>query len=202
MPKSVELEWGGQFQNFNRAKERLTMLVPVAIGVIAVMLVMTFRNVRYALVAVANLPFAIAGGAAALVLRGLPFSIPAGVGFIALCGVSVMNGVVMVTHLADQPETSPPSVRIERAAAHSLRAIVSTALVAAIGFVPAAIANGTGAEVQRPLATVVIGGLVAALLLSLPALPTMLLLVTRAHAAPAPPPATPAPGESEGTEPA
>jgi heavy metal efflux system protein len=177
LPRSVELEWGGQFQNFNRAKGRLTALVPVALGVIAVMLAMMFRSIRYTLVTILNLPFAVAGGAAALVIRGLPFSIPAGVGFIALCGVSVMNGVVMVTQLAQQPESLPPAERIERAAKKSLRAIISTALVAAIGFLPAAIATGTGAEVQRPLATVVIGGLVAAMLLSLPALPTMLLLV-------------------------
>jgi cobalt-zinc-cadmium resistance protein CzcA len=101
------------------------------------------------------------------------------VGFIALCGVSVMNGVVMVTQLNEQPASRPAEERIERAALHSLRAIMSTALVAAIGFVPAALATGTGAEVQRPLATVVIGGLVAAMILSLPALPTMLLLATR-----------------------
>ena len=93
--------------------------------------------------------------------------------------VSVMNGVVMVTRLGEQPETLAPAVRIERAAKLSLRAIMSTALVAAIGFLPAAMATGTGAEVQRPLATVVIGGLVAAMILSLPALPTMLLLVAR-----------------------
>jgi cobalt-zinc-cadmium resistance protein CzcA len=178
-PKSVELEWGGQFQNFNRAKARLAGLVPLALAVVAVMLVMTFRNARHALVVVLNLPFALAGGAAALVLRGLPFSIPAGVGFIALCGVSVMNGVVMVTRLGDQSATLPPAIRIERAAEDSLRAIMSTALVAAIGFVPAAIATGTGAEVQRPLATVVIGGLVVAMFLSLPALPAMLLLLAR-----------------------
>jgi cobalt-zinc-cadmium resistance protein CzcA len=177
LPRSVELEWGGQFQNFNRAKARLAALVPVALAVIAVMLMLTFRNVRYALVAVLNLPFAVAGGAAALVLRGLPFGIPAGVGFIALCGVSVMNGVVLVTRLAEEPMWLAPEKRIERAARASLRAILSTALVAAIGFVPAALATGTGAEVQRPLATVVIGGLVASLVLSLPALPTMLLLV-------------------------
>jgi cobalt-zinc-cadmium resistance protein CzcA len=199
LPRSVDLEWGGQFQNFNRAKGRLMALVPVSLGVIALMLVMTFRNVRYAAVAVLNLPFAVAGGAAALVFRGLPFSIPAGVGFIALCGVSVMNGVVLVTHLAEQAETLPPAERIQRAAAASLRAILSTALVAAIGFVPAAIATGTGAEVQRPLATVVIGGLVAALVLSLPALPTMLLLVTPASRASTlkdstPPPSTDAQG--------
>jgi heavy metal efflux system protein len=179
LPKNVELEWGGQFQNFNRAKDRLAALVPVALGVVAVMLLLTLRSARFALVAVLNLPFAIAGGAAALVLRGLPFSIPAGVGFIALCGVSVMNGVVMVTRLGDEPQTLPPALRIERAADRSLRAIMSTALVAAIGFLPAAMATGTGAEVQRPLATVVIGGLVAAMFLSLPALPTMLLLVSK-----------------------
>jgi heavy metal efflux system protein len=178
-PRSVELEWGGQFQNFNRAKSRLTGLVPLSLAVVGVMLVMTFRNARHALVVVLNLPFALAGGATALVLRGLPFSIPAGVGFIALCGVSVMNGVVMVTRLGEQPESLSPAVRIERAADQSLRAIMSTALVAAIGFVPAAIATGTGAEVQRPLATVVIGGLIVAMFLSLPALPTMLLLFAR-----------------------
>jgi cobalt-zinc-cadmium resistance protein CzcA len=175
-PKSVELEWGGQFQNFNRAQARLKALVPLSLAVVAVMLVLTFRNARHMLVVVLNLPFALAGGAAALVLRGLPFSIPAGVGFIALCGVSVMNGVVMVARLGEQPESLPPGERIERAADRSLRAILSTALVAAIGFVPAALATGTGAEVQRPLATVVIGGLVVAMLLSLPALPAMLLL--------------------------
>jgi hypothetical protein len=112
LPKSVELEWGGQFQNFNRAKNRLGSLVPVALGVIALMLLMTFRNVPYALVAVLNLPFAVARGAAALVAGGLPFSIPAGVAFIALCGVSVMNGVVMVTRLGDEPDTLPAELRV------------------------------------------------------------------------------------------
>lgn len=179
LPRGVEVVWGGQFQNFHRAKTRLTLLVPVALGVIALMLVLAFRSVRYTLVTLANLPFAVAGGVCALVLRGLPFSIPAGVGLIALCGVSVMNGVVMTSSLAGQPRQLDAVERVQRAALASLRPIASTALVAAIGFLPMAIATGPGAEVQRPLATVVIGGLVAAVLLSLPALPAMLSLVAR-----------------------
>jgi heavy metal efflux system protein len=175
----IELQWGGQFQNFNRAKNRLALLVPVALAVIALMLVITFKSVRYMGVTLLNLPFAVAGGVVALLARDLPFSIPAGVGFIALCGVSVMNGVVMTTNLLARPEQEPTAQRVHGAALASLRAIASTALVAAIGFVPAAIATGTGAEVQRPLATVVIGGLISAMLLSLPALPAMLCLVDR-----------------------
>jgi cobalt-zinc-cadmium resistance protein CzcA len=179
LPIGVEMTWGGQFESFNRAKQRLALLVPVALAVIAVLLIMTFRNFLYMLVTVLNLPFALAGGVFALVLRGLPFSIPAGVGFIALCGVSVMNGVVMTNHLQGLDPTLPADQRVKDAATGSLRAIVSTALVAAIGFIPASIATGTGAEVQRPLATVVIGGLIGALIFSLPALPAMLLMVAR-----------------------
>ena len=114
-----------------------------------------------------------------MVLRGLPFSIPAGVGFIALCGVSVMTGIVMTTNLLGLPETLDPLERVKQAARASLRAPLSTALVAAVGFIPAAIATGTGAEVQRPLATVVIGGLIVAMLVSMVALPVMLLVVAR-----------------------
>ena len=179
LPPGVELTWGGQFQNFNRAKSRLSLLVPVALGVIAMMLVMAFKSIKYMFVTVINLPFAIAGGALSLVIRDLPFSIPAGVGFIALCGVSVMTGVVMTTNLMAQPADLRAEARVGRAAMASLRPIASTALVAAIGFVPMAIATGPGAEVQRPLATVVIGGLIAAALFSLPALPAMLYFVAR-----------------------
>ena len=179
MPPGVEVEWGGQFQNFNRAKTRLALLVPVALAMIALMLLITFRAYRYVVVTILNLPFAMAGGAVALVARDLPFSIPAGVGFIALCGVSVMNGVVMTNNLINRADVAPTKRRIQEAALASLRPIVSTAIVAAIGFIPAAIATGTGAEVQRPLATVVIGGLVSAMLLSLPALPAMLYWVDR-----------------------
>lgn len=179
IPKSVEVVWGGQFQNFNRAKARLAMLVPVSIGVIALMLVFMFRNVRYMLITILNLPFAVAGGVFALVLRGLPFSIPAGVGFIALCGVAVMTGIVMTQSLMDTPRDEDVVARVRKASLAAFRAPLSTALVAAIGFIPAAIATGTGAEVQRPLATVVIGGLLIGMVLSMLTLPAMLLIVAR-----------------------
>ncbi len=179
LPPSVEVTWGGQFQNFTRAKDRLVALVPVALGVIGLMLVVMFRRVSYTLVTLASLPFALAGGVAALVLRGLPFSIPAGVGFIALAGVSVFTGIVMTSNVLAQPADKEPIVRVRAAALASLRALVSSALLAAIGFVPAALATGAGAEVQRPLATVVIGGLVVSMVVSLLALPAMLLLVAK-----------------------
>ena len=175
----IELVWGGQFQNFNRAKTRLAMLVPVALSIIAVLLVMAFRSIKYMAVTMLNLPFALAGGAFALWARGLPFSIPAGVGFIALSGVSVMTGVVMTTNLEQLSKGIPSVERVRRAAMQSLRPIASTALVAAIGFVPMAIATGPGAEVQRPLATVVIFGLIAAAIFSLPALPALLWFVAK-----------------------
>jgi cobalt-zinc-cadmium resistance protein CzcA len=184
LPKTAEVSWGGQFQNYHRAKSDLLKLVPVSFGIIAVMLAIAFHSFRFMLVTLLSLPFALAGGVAALVLRGLPFSIPAGVGFIALAGVAVMNGVVMTNHLRERPESEAAEERVFYAATASLRAIFSTALVASVGYVPAALATGMGAEVQRPLATVVIGGIVAAMLLSLVALPAMLLLSLRLGARP------------------
>lgn len=178
LPPGVRLEWGGQFQNFIRARNDLAMLIPVAIGIITLMLVITFGKFRYAVVTLLNLPFALSGGVIALWLRGLPFSIPAGVGFIALSGVSVITGIVMTSNLLPIPETFTARERVRTAALASLRARISTALIAAVGFIPAAIATGKGAEVQRPLATVVIGGLIMGMILSLPALPAMLLYVT------------------------
>lgn len=176
MPRGVEVQWGGQFQNFNRAKDRLALLAPVALCVIGVMLIVSFKSARLTLITMLNLPFAIAGGIGGLALRGLPFSIPAGVGFIALAGVSVCTGIVMTTNFLAASPAEGPVARVCAAAVASFRARLSTALIAAVGFVPAAIATGAGAEVQRPLATVVIGGLVASMLLSLFALPAMLLL--------------------------
>ena len=182
VPKSMEVVWGGQFENFNRAKSRLSMLVPVSIGVIALMLVFMFRNLKYMFITLANLPFAIGGGVFALILRGLPFSIPAGVGFIALCGVAVMTGIVMTQSLIDTPREADIVARVRKASLAAFRAPFSTALVAAIGFIPAATATGTGAEVQRPLATVVIGGLLIGMVISMLALPAMLLIAARREA--------------------
>ncbi len=182
IPKSVEVVWGGQFENFNRAKARLSMLVPVSIAVIALMLVFMFRNMKYVVITLLNLPFAVAGGVFAMVLRGLPFSIPAGVGFIALCGVAVMTGIVMTQSLINTPREPDVVARVRKASLAAFRAPFSTALVAAIGFIPAATATGTGAEVQRPLATVVIGGLLIGMVVSMLALPAMLLLAAKREA--------------------
>jgi cobalt-zinc-cadmium resistance protein CzcA len=179
LPRGVEVRWGGQFQSFARASTRLSLLVPVALGIIGLLLMVAFRSTKYAVVTLLGLPFAIAGGVFALWLRGLPFSIPAAVGFIALAGVSVTTGIVMTSNLLGESLDLPPEERVRRASLASLRARISTALIAAIGFVPAAIATGAGAEVQRPLATTVIGGLAVSLLVSLVALPAMLLFAAR-----------------------
>jgi len=197
IPKSVELVWGGQFQNFNRAKDRLLMLVPVSLLVIALMLVITYGSVYYTLATVAQLPFALAGGLIALILRGLPFSIPAGVGFIAVSGVSVITGIVMTSNVIARPRDEDPRERVKTAVVAGLRALVSTALIAAIGFIPAAIATGTGVEVQRPLATVVIGGLMVSMGLSLFVLPAMLYFIAKREHETPPAPVSMAPGELE-----
>ena len=178
IPHGVEVVWGGQFENFNRAKTRLSLLVPISIAVIALMLVFMFRKLKYMLIILLNLPFAVGGGIFAMVVRGLPFSIPAGVGFIALAGVAVMTGIVMTQSLLDTPHEDDVIARVRKSSLAAFRAPFSTALVAAIGFIPAAIATGTGAEVQRPLATVVIGGLLVGMVLSMLTLPAMLLLAT------------------------
>jgi cobalt-zinc-cadmium resistance protein CzcA len=179
IPRGVRVEWGGQFQNFIQARNDLAVLVPISLGIIALMLVITFGKPRYAAVTLLSLPFALAGGVAALWLLGLPFSIPAAVGFIALCGVSVMTGIVMTSNLLALPGDVPLVERVRQSALSSLRVVTSTALIAAVGFLPAALATGKGAEVQRPLATVVIGGLLMAVIISLPALPAMLLVAAR-----------------------
>jgi heavy metal efflux system protein len=179
VPKSIEVVWGGQFENFNRAKTRLSLLVPISIAVIGLMLVFMFRSIKYMFITVINLPFAVAGGVFALVVRGLPFSIPAGVGFIALCGVAVMTGIVMTQSLMNTPREADVAARVRKASLLAFRAPFSTALVAAIGFIPAATATGTGSEVQRPLATVVIGGLLIGMVVSMLALPAMLLIAAR-----------------------
>jgi cobalt-zinc-cadmium resistance protein CzcA len=179
VPKSVEVVWGGQFQNFNRAKARLFLLMPICLAVIALMLVVTFKSAAYMMATVLNLPFAIAGGLFALVIRDFPISIPAGVGFIAVSGVAVITGIVMTSKMLELPLGMAPKDRAFEAASRAFRAPVSTSLVAAIGFVPAAIATGTGSEVQKPLATVVIGGLLVAMCLSLYALPVMLMYIAK-----------------------
>jgi cobalt-zinc-cadmium resistance protein CzcA len=170
-----EIRWGGQFENFERAQRRLALVVPMALSIIFAMLLWMFGSTRYAAAVFAVVPFALIGGIAGLVLRGLPFSIPAAVGFIALAGVSVLNGVVLANEVKRRLEGG---VALEPAvlggAAATMRAVVTTGAAAAFGFVPMAIATGAGAEVQRPLATVVVSGVLLSTLLTLFLLPGVL----------------------------
>ncbi|HEY9501747.1 MAG TPA: efflux RND transporter permease subunit, partial [Pyrinomonadaceae bacterium] len=174
LPPGYFLKWGGEFQNLERATNRLLIVVPIALFLIFVLLFTTFNSARQALMIYTGIPFAIVGGVLALALRGMPFSISAGVGFIALFGVAVLNGVVMVSYinkLRDEGRSLADAVR--EGAETRLRPVLMTALVASLGFIPMAIATSAGAEVQRPLATVVIGGLITSTLLTLLILPTL-----------------------------
>jgi heavy metal efflux system protein len=176
LPSGYFIEYGGQFENLKRATERLLLVVPLTLGVILVMLYLTFGRLRPALLIYVNIPVAAVGGILALKLRGLDLSISAAIGFLALFGVAVLNGVVLMAAIHFQEaEGHPRAEAVERAASDRFRAIITTALVAALGFVPMAIAKGVGAEVQRPLATVVIGGLITCTLVTLLALPTLYL---------------------------
>ena len=172
LPVGYRLEWGGQFEHYTEAKTRLAFVVPLSLGLIGFLLWLAFRSARSALLIFSNVPFAVVGGVFALWLRGIPFSISAGVGFIALFGVAVLNGLVLLSFAVHLEEGGvEPSEAIRRAAETRLRPVLTTAIVAALGFVPMALSTAPGSEVQRPLATVVIGGLVSATALTLFILP-------------------------------
>jgi cobalt-zinc-cadmium resistance protein CzcA len=174
LPAGTWLEWGGQFENLVAARERLALVVPACFFLIFLLLFSTFNSVKYALVVFSGVPLALTGGIIALWLRGMPFSISAAVGFIALSGIAVLNGLVMVTYINQlRDEGSPLDEAIIQGAITRLRPVLMTALVAALGFVPMALASGTGAEVQKPLATVVIGGIISSTLLTLVVLPAL-----------------------------
>jgi cobalt-zinc-cadmium resistance protein CzcA len=167
-------EWGGQFENLRRARTRLMIVVPVALALIFALLYVTYHRLADVLLVFTAVPFASVGGLLALWLREMPFSISAGVGFIALSGVSVLNSMVLVTFIRQLRERGVPLDRaIEEAALTRLRPVLMTALVASLGFVPMALSTGVGAEVQRPLATVVIGGVLSSTLLTLLVLPVL-----------------------------
>jgi cobalt-zinc-cadmium resistance protein CzcA len=174
LPEGYYIEYGGQFENLQRASQRLALVVPLALFLIFVLLYTTFNAVKPAILIYFNIPIAATGGIVALFLRGMPFSISAGVGFIALFGVAVLNGVVMVSYfreLRDRGFSVDDTVR--QGAELRLRPVLMTALVAGLGFVPMALSTSAGAEVQRPLATVVIGGLVTSTALTLLVLPAL-----------------------------
>ncbi|MET0342275.1 MAG: CusA/CzcA family heavy metal efflux RND transporter [Polyangiales bacterium] len=187
LPDGYRVQWGGQFQNFERASARLAVVLPVALAIIFGMLFMTFGNVRYALAVFSGVPFALIGGVVALKLREMPFSIPAAVGFIALCGIAVLNGVVMASEI--RRRSSEGDDALVHGAVAVLRPVLLTATVASIGFLPMAISSSAGSEVGRPLATAVIGGMVSSTLLGLLLLPALL----RIFVGKAPPAAQPVP---------
>ncbi len=182
-PEGYYVHYGGQFENLVEARARLSIAVPLALLLILLMLYFAFRSLKYGLLIFSAIPLSAIGGIVALWIRGMPFSISAGVGFIALFGVAVLNGIVLLAEfnrIRNGGETDIHTV-VQKGAAIRLRPVLMTALVASLGFLPMAISNGAGAEVQRPLATVVIGGLITATLLTLLVLPVLYVWFERAR---------------------
>ncbi|MGN6726290.1 MAG: efflux RND transporter permease subunit, partial [Tepidisphaeraceae bacterium] len=183
VPAGNWLAWGGQYENLVAAKQRLAVVVPLCFLIILLLLFGSFKSLKYALLVFSAVPLGLTGGIMALWLRDMPFSISAAVGFIALSGVAVLNGLVMVSFINQLRQGGMPC---EQAILHGsltrLRPVLMTALVASLGFVPMALAHGTGAEVQKPLATVVIGGLISSTLLTLVVLPALYRVFTRSDA--------------------
>jgi cobalt-zinc-cadmium resistance protein CzcA len=179
LPPGGWIEWGGTYQNLASARARLLLVVPLCFFLIFVLLFSTFRSAKYALLVFSGVPLGLSGGILALWLRGMPFSISAAVGFIALSGVAVLNGLVMVSFINQlRREGLGRDLAILRGCMTRLRPVLITALVASLGFVPMAIATGQGSEVQRPLATVVIGGLITSTLLTIVVLPALYRMFT------------------------
>lgn len=175
LPLDSRIEWGGQFENFERARARLAVVIPIVVAIIFAMLLWMFQNLRFAIAVFALVPLSLAGGMIGLILRGLPFSLPAAVGFIALGGIGVLNGVVIASEVRRrifEGEAIEPAILSGSAAV--MRAVLTTAVVASLGFLPMALATGAGAEVQRPLATAVVIGMIVSTALTLVVLPGVL----------------------------
>lgn len=177
LPEGYTIEWGGQFENMERANQRLLFVVPMALALIFVLLFFSLKTVREVLIVASGIPLGLVGGVLALWLRGLPFTVSSAIGFIALSGVAILNGLVLVTFIKQRLEAGTP---VEKAVREGclvrLRPVLMTALVAAVGFIPMAVNVGVGGEVQRPLATVVIGGIFTNTLLTLLVLPALYTL--------------------------
>src|SRR3989304_5169034 len=168
------MSWGGQFEQMMSARKRLQIVTPIALLLIFFLLFTTFGTVKDALLVFTGVPFALTGGIVSLWLRGIPLSISAGVGFIALSGVAVLNGLVMISFINKlRSEGKQLDEAVLQGSITRLRPVLMTALVASLGFLPMALATGTGAEVQRPLATVVIGGILSSTALTLLVLPVL-----------------------------
>ena len=180
IPSGYWTTWGGTFEQLQSATRRLQVVVPLALFLVFTLLFVMFNNVKDGLLVFTGIPFALTGGVLALTLRGIPMSISAAVGFIALSGVAVLNGLVMISYIRSLRESGMPlEEAIRHGALTRLRPVLMTALVASLGFVPMALATGTGAEVQRPLATVVIGGILSSTALTLLVLPLLYRLTHR-----------------------
>ncbi len=180
LPAGSWLDWGGQFENLQAAKSRLLVVVPACFGLILILLFMALGSVRQALLVFTAVPLALSGGVLALWICGIAFSITAAIGFIALSGVAVLNGLVMVSRINQlRAEGMELTLAVEQGSLSRLRPVLMTAMVASLGFVPMALATGTGAEVQKPLAIVVIGGLITSTLLTLVVLPAIYRLIER-----------------------
>ena len=174
IPAGYWLDYGGTFEQLESASKRLSIVVPLTLLLIIGLLVMAFGSLKDALIIFSGVPLALTGGVLALALRGMPMSISAGIGFIALSGVAVLNGLVMLAFIRDLwHEKGDLMLAVTEGALVRLRPVLMTALVASLGFVPMALNTGTGAEVQRPLATVVIGGIISSTLLTLLVLPVL-----------------------------
>jgi cobalt-zinc-cadmium resistance protein CzcA len=174
LPDGYRVDFGGQFEHLQEARARLMVVVPLALVLIFVLIHATFKSVTQTLIIYTGIPLAITGGVLSLWMRGLPFSISAAIGFIALCGVAVLNGVVLIScfnQLRNEGRNAEQAVT--EGSLQRLRPVLMTALVASLGFIPMAISEGAGAEVQRPLATVVIGGIVSSTFLTLFLLPVL-----------------------------
>ena len=182
LPAGYEVTWGGQFENLQRAQKRLTVILPITIAIIFVLLFFMFGSAKYAGMVLMNVPFSLVGGILFLYLRGINLSVSAAVGFISLFGVAVMSGVLVIAEI-NRLRRSTPDLPVHRAIIQGslaqLRPVLLMVVVALLGMVPAARASGIGSDVQRPLATVVVGGLLSTLLLTLLALPSMYALAVR-----------------------
>ncbi|MSR64492.1 MAG: efflux RND transporter permease subunit, partial [Verrucomicrobiae bacterium] len=180
LPEGYTIEWGGQFENMQRANRRLMFIVPMALGLIFVLLYFSLGSVRDVLIVATGIPLGAVGGVAALALRGMPFTVSAAIGFVALSGVAILNGLVLVTFIKQRlQEGAPLDAAIREGCQVRLRPVLMTALVAAVGFIPMALNTGVGAEVQRPLATVVIGGILTNTLLTMVVLPVLYTFFSR-----------------------
>jgi cobalt-zinc-cadmium resistance protein CzcA len=180
VPPGYWTVWGGQYENLQSATNRLKIVVPVSLLLVFVLLFAMFNNIKDGLLVFTGIPFALTGGIVALWLRGIPLSISAAVGFIALSGVAVLNGLVMIAFIRGLREQGKSvDEAVHEGALTRLRPVLMTAMVASLGFVPMAIATGTGAEVQRPLATVVIGGILSSTFLTLLVLPLLYQMMHR-----------------------